>query len=39
MIEFICRWWCRHFHGKINLPMNGEYACRKCLRLYEAPYR
>ena len=39
MIERICRWWCRHFHRSIYLPMGGVYACRRCLRTYEAGYR
>ncbi len=36
MIELICRWYCRHFHGAIMLPIRNQYACRKCLRLFDA---
>ncbi len=39
LFERICRWWCRHFHRSITLPVNGQYFCMQCTRSYEVGYR
>lgn len=32
----LARWFCRYFHGRILLPVNGTYRCARCLREFPA---
>ena len=32
MLEFVARWWCRHFHKEVFRPVRGQYRCQECLR-------
>jgi len=38
MMNFISRFWCRHFHDQILWPMHGQYRCMVCLRTWDVPW-